>query len=144
MKAIEQRNNNNKKAIFRNGKLNFDKTFEDIIENELDFHGYGAAEIEVQQQSDDINPFKCELHQTLHDNKIEFCYRGSKIRDLIRNLQQNHSSFCNTINMCRINWFVFSNLAPRVSWLSDREEGALLHIKKPTCPGNEVVYLVTA
>ena len=55
--------------IFRNRlkKLNFDKTFEDIIENELDFHGYGAAEIEVQQQPDDINPFKCELRQTLLD-----------------------------------------------------------------------------
>ena len=45
--------------------LNFDQTFEDIIENELDFHGYSVAEIEVQQQPDDINPFKCELHQTL-------------------------------------------------------------------------------
>ena len=38
---------------------------EDIIENELDFHGYGTAKIEIEQQSDDINPFTCELHQTL-------------------------------------------------------------------------------
>ena len=65
MKVIEQRNNK-KKVIFRNQlkNLNFDdRTFEDIIENELDFRGYGTAEIEVQQQPDDINPFKCELHQ---------------------------------------------------------------------------------
>ena len=62
-------NEQQKKVIFRNrlNKLNFDKTFEDIIESELDFHGSGAAEIEVQQQADDINPFKCELHQTLLD-----------------------------------------------------------------------------
>ena len=54
--------------IFRNrfGKLKFD-SFEDIIENELDFHGYGTAKIEIQQQPDDINPFTCELHQTLFD-----------------------------------------------------------------------------
>ena len=37
-----------------------------------------------------------------------------------------------------------SNLVPRVSWLSDKEEGVFLHIKKPTCSGNQVVYLVTA
>ena len=30
-------------------KLNFDKTFENIIENELDFHGYSTAKIEIQQ-----------------------------------------------------------------------------------------------
>ena len=30
-----------------------------------------------------------------------------------------------------------------VSGLSDRKEGAFLYIKKPTCPKNEVVYLVT-
>ena len=72
--------------------------------------------------------------------EIEFCYRGSKIRDLIRKLQQNHSTFCSTINMCTINLFVFSNSVPRVSW----EESAFYHIKKPTCPGNEVVYLITA
>ena len=37
--VIEKRNNK-KELIFRNRlkKLNFDKTFEDIIENELDFH----------------------------------------------------------------------------------------------------------
>ena len=36
-----------KKVTFRNRlkKLNFDKTFEDIIENELDFHGYGTAKL---------------------------------------------------------------------------------------------------
>ena len=28
--------------------LNFDKTFEDITENELDFYGYGTAKIEIQ------------------------------------------------------------------------------------------------
>ena len=38
-----------------------------MIENEVDFHGYGTAEIEVQQQPDDINPFKCTLHQTFLD-----------------------------------------------------------------------------
>ena len=46
-------------------KLNFDKTFEDIIENELDFHDYGTVKIEVQQQPHDINPLTCELHQTM-------------------------------------------------------------------------------
>ena len=59
-------------------------------------------------------------------------------------LQQNHSSFFDTINICTIILFVFSNLIRRVSWLSNREEGTFFHIKKPTCPGNEVVYLVTA
>ena len=44
---------------------------------------------------------------------------------------------------CTIILFVFSNLVPRAFWLYDRGEGAFFHIKKPTCPGNEVVYLVT-
>ena len=35
--------------------------------------------------------------------EIEFYYCGSKIRDLTWNLRQNHSSFCDTINMCTIN-----------------------------------------
>ena len=51
------------------------------------------------------------------------------------------------ITMCtilRTNLFVFSNLFPMLSWLSDREEGAFLHIKKPTFPDNEVGYLVAA
>ena len=48
-------------------KLNFDKTFEDNIENELNFHSYGTAKIEIHQQPDDINPFTCELHQTSND-----------------------------------------------------------------------------
>ena len=45
---IEERNNKNK-LIFQNRlkKLNFDRTFEDIIEKELDFHGYGTAKIEI-------------------------------------------------------------------------------------------------
>ena len=30
-------------------KLNFDKTFENIIENEFDSHGYSTAKIEIQQ-----------------------------------------------------------------------------------------------
>ena len=53
-----------KKVIFWNQlkKLNFDETFEDR-ENELDF--YGSVNIEIQQQPDDINPFTCELNQTL-------------------------------------------------------------------------------
>ena len=63
-------------------------------------------------------------------------------QDLIRNLQQSHSSFCDTINMCTINLIVFSNLIPRVSWLFDREECVFLHIKKSTWPGNEVLYSV--
>ena len=50
---------------------------------------------------------------------------------------------CDYINTCPINLFVFSNYVLRVSWLSDREEGAFLYIKKPKCPENEVVYLVT-
>ena len=58
--------------------------------------------------------------------------------------KQNYSSFCDTINMCMINLFIFSTLAPRVSWLFDKEEDAFLHIKKPTCPGNKVLYLVAA
>ena len=40
--------------------------------------------------------------------------------------------------------FVFSNLVPRVRWLSDKEEGVFLHIKKQACSGNKVMYLVTA
>ena len=48
-------------------KLNFDKTFEDIIESDIDCHDYGTVKIEIQQQPDDINPFTCELHQTLFD-----------------------------------------------------------------------------
>ena len=43
--------------------------------------------------------------------------------------------------MSTINLFVFSNIVPKVSWLSN-EEGNFLHIKKPTCPGNKIVYLV--
>ena len=55
--------------IFRNRlkKLNFCKTFEDIIENELDFHDYGTAKIKIQQLPRDINPFTCELHQIMFD-----------------------------------------------------------------------------
>ena len=34
--------------------------------------------------------------------------------------------------------FVLSNLVPRASWLSDTEEWAFVHLKKPTCPGNKV------
>ena len=66
--VIEERKNK-KKVIFRNQlkKLNFDETFEGNIKNELDFHGYDTVEIEIQQQSDDINRFTCELHQTLYD-----------------------------------------------------------------------------
>ena len=48
-------------------KLNFDKIFESIIENELDFHDYGTTKIEIKQQPGDINPFTCQLHQTLFD-----------------------------------------------------------------------------
>ena len=47
---------------------------------------------------------------------------------------------CDTINMRMIHLLVFSNLVSRISWLSDREEGDLLHIKKPTCSGNEILY----
>ena len=61
-----------------------------------------------------------------YQREIEFCYRVSKIRDLIRNLQQNHLSICDTINICTINLFVFNNLVPRVSWLTNKEEGAFL------------------
>ena len=37
------------KVTFQNRlkKLNFDKNFEDIIKNEIDFHGYGTAKIEI-------------------------------------------------------------------------------------------------
>ena len=43
--VIEERINK-KKVIFRNRlkKLNFEKTFEDNIESELGFHGYGHCE----------------------------------------------------------------------------------------------------
>ena len=64
-----RRKEQKKTVIFRNQlkKLNFDQTFENIKENELDFHGHGTAKIEMQQQPDDINPFTCELQQTLFD-----------------------------------------------------------------------------
>ena len=44
--VIEERNNK-KKVIFWNPlkNLNFDKTFEGIIENELDFNAHGSAKI---------------------------------------------------------------------------------------------------
>ena len=47
--VIEKRSNK-RKVIFWNRlkKLNFDKTFEDLIENELEFHGYGTGKIEIQ------------------------------------------------------------------------------------------------
>ena len=48
-------------------KLNFDEIFESIIENELDFHDYGTTKIEIKHQPGDINPFTCQLHQTLFD-----------------------------------------------------------------------------
>ena len=51
--------------------------------------------------------------------EIGFCYRGSKIRYLIRNLLQNHSSFWDTIKQLTINFFLFNNLVPRFPWLSD-------------------------
>ena len=46
--VIEEKNNK-KKLIFRNPlkKLNFDKTFEDITENELNFHGYDTVKIKI-------------------------------------------------------------------------------------------------
>ena len=49
-----------------------------------------------------------------------------------------------SINMFMINMFVFINLVPRISWLSGKEEGTILHIKKPKYPGNQVVYLAAA
>ena len=66
---VKEKRSNKKKETFQDRlkKLNFDKNFEDIIGNEIDFHGYGTAKIEIQQQQNDINPFKCELHQTLLD-----------------------------------------------------------------------------
>ena len=39
-------------------------------------------------------------------------------------------SFCDTINMCTINLFVFRNLVRRVSWLSNKEEGTPFFISK--------------
>ena len=44
--------------ISKSIELNFDKTFECIIENELDFHGYGTAKIEIQQQPHDMIVFR--------------------------------------------------------------------------------------
>ena len=58
--------------------------------------------------------------------EIEFYCPDSKIRDLTRNLQQNHSSLCDITNICAINLFVFSNLVPRVSWLPNREESPFI------------------
>ena len=67
--TVIKESKNKYKVIFRNQlkKLNFVKTLKDNIENELHFHGYGTTKIETQQQPDDINPFTCELHQTLYD-----------------------------------------------------------------------------
>ena len=65
--------------------------------------------------------------------EIKVCYRGSKMQDLIQNLQQNHSPFCDIINMCTINLFAFTNLVPRVSWLSERE-GHLSSYQKASMP----------
>ena len=67
--TVKAKKNNKNKRKFQNQlkKLNFDKTFENMIENELDFNGYGTAQIDIQQQSDEINPFTCGLHQTLFD-----------------------------------------------------------------------------
>ena len=64
-----QDSNNKKKIIFQNRlkKLDFDKTFEDIMQNEVDLHDFGTAKIEIQQQSNDINRFASQLHQTLFD-----------------------------------------------------------------------------
>ena len=55
--TVIEESNNKKNVIFRNSlkRLNFNKTFEDITENEPDFHGYGTAKIDIQQQPDDIN-----------------------------------------------------------------------------------------
>ena len=55
--TVIEESNNKKNVIFRDSLkgLNFNKTFEDITENELDFHGYGTAKIDIQQQPDDIN-----------------------------------------------------------------------------------------
>ena len=74
----------------------------------------------------------------------EFCYRGRKIRDLLRNWQQNHSSICDTMDICTINLFVFSNLVRMISWPSNRGKFAFFHIKQPACPGNEFLDLNTA
>ena len=64
------RKNKQQKVIFQNRlkKLNF----KDIIENELDFHGYMNAKSEIQQQPDDINSFMCELREISYGfyNKI--------------------------------------------------------------------------
>ena len=43
----------------RLAKLNFDKTFEDMIDSELDIHGYGTAKFDIQQHPDDCT---CKLH----------------------------------------------------------------------------------
>ena len=68
--VVIEKANSKKKVIFQNRlkKLNF----KDIIENELDFHGYKNAKIEIQQQPDDINSFMCELREISYGfyNKI--------------------------------------------------------------------------
>ena len=65
--TVKEEKNDKNKGKFRNQleKANIDKTFENIIENELDFNGYGTAQVDIQQQPDDVNPFTSELHQTL-------------------------------------------------------------------------------
>ena len=67
--TIIQDSNNKKKIIFQNRlkKLDFDKAFEDTMQNEVDVHDFDTAKIEIQQQSNDINRFTCELHQTLFE-----------------------------------------------------------------------------
>ena len=61
MSKISEERSNKKIVILQNQleKLNFDKTFEVIIENELDFHG--TANIEIHQQPYDLNPCTCEF-----------------------------------------------------------------------------------
>ena len=52
-----------KKGTTKESDISKSINFEDIIENELDFHGYGTANIEIQQQLDDVNPFTYELRE---------------------------------------------------------------------------------
>ena len=70
--------------------------------------------------SDVLMSFQCE---------IEFCYCGSKIRGLVRDLQQNPPSFSGIINVCRINLLMSSYLImPSLFSKSQHAQGTRLCI----------------
>ena len=51
-----------------------------------------------------------EKKQQQKESNISKSIEKVKLWKILRNLQQHHSSFCDTINIFTINLFVFSNL----------------------------------